>query len=573
MSLHRIRTRHTALVAAAALAVLALIAGCAQIPRTSAVKEVGPITEQNDGLGQVDFLPSGPQTGATQDDILRGFVQAAVSPQGDYSVAREFLTSGFQSRWNPDASVTVDTASQRDYSTLDTNQKQLTLAPVAFVDADGTYSRAESPTDIRQQYSFTKEGGEWRISKAPNGVVIDSSRFTNVFTSHLLYFFSPDLSFLVPDQRWFPNSPASLQTRVVKELVQGPAKWLAGAYVTAFPQGSQLTSDSVTVTGGQADVDLNSTAGTADESTLARMQLQLSESLSSVAGINDVRISFEGVQRSVPNVLSPQPTNDPSVDGNALVMRGGKFGLLSGTSVMEIPDISAKVEGLSPSAATLSADHRGAAVLASDAAWVIRTGDDPVRFDTRPGLVAPTLDPSNYAWSASAGKPSELVVMGSNGTATTLTAAWPDAQTIVAIAMSRDGTRLAALVRTDSGVDIEVAGVVRTATGRPESVSTPIDLGPVSGGTATSLTWLDDHTVAALAAGSSDDSTIDVQSIGGQTTSEPGPTDGSSIGPVGASPYYWVLTENGSLQWPRGAGWQERIDGVQFIGQQLGKPQ
>jgi hypothetical protein len=42
---------------------------------------------------------------------------------------------------------------------------------------------------------------------------------------------------------------------------------------------------------------------------------------------------------------------------------------------------------------------------------------------------------------------------------------------------------------------------------------------------------------------------------------------------VGASPYYWVLTSAGSLQWPRGTGWQQRVDGVQFIGQQLGKPE
>jgi hypothetical protein len=33
-----------------------------------------------------------------------------------------------------------------------------------------------------------------------------------------------------------------------------------------------------------------------------------------------------------------------------------------------------------------------------------------------------------------------------------------------------------------------------------------------------------------------------------------------------------VLTSEGSLQWPRGTGWQERIDGVQLLGQQLGKP-
>ncbi|GAB3804557.1 MtrAB system accessory lipoprotein LpqB [Humibacter antri] len=557
-----------------AMAVLALIAGCAQIPRTSAVKEVGPISVQNDGLGQVDFLPSGPQPGATQDEILKGFIQAQVSPQNDYQVARDFLATNFRSRWNADASVTVDTGSDRDYEPAGGNQIMLTLTPVAFVDSDGTYSRAESSTGIQQQYTFVKSDGQWRISKAPNGVIIDSSRFPSVFAPHALYFFSPDLTYLVPDERWFPNSPASLQTRVVKELVQGPASWLSGAYVSAFPQGSQLTSDSVTVNGGEADVDLNSTAGAVDAITLARMQLQLSQSLSSVAGINDVRISIEGVQRPASNVLSPQPIQNPAVDSNALVLRGGKFGLLSGAGVTEIPDVSPKVEQLAPRAATLSADHRTAVVLGANAGWVVRAdANDPIELDARPGLVAPTLDPDGYAWSATTGSPSEFVVLGASGAPVTLTATWPDARSLVAIAMSRDGTRLAALVRIDSGTHIMVAGVVRTSSGRPESVSTPIDLGPVAGGSATSLSWLDDLTLGALATGPGGESSIDVQAVGGASQPAPGPSNGASIGPVGSTPYYWVLTSSGSLQWPRGTGWQQRADGVQFIGQQLGKPQ
>lgn len=557
-----------------ALGVLALIAGCAQIPRTSAVKEVGPINEQNNGLGQVDFLPSGPQQGATQDEILKGFIQAQVSPQGDYAVAREFLATGFRSKWNPDASVTVDTGSDRDYDTVAGEQKLLTLTPVAFVDADGSYSRAESSTGIQQQYTFVRQGGQWRIAKAPNGVIIDSSRFPSVFAPHSLYFFSPDLAYLVPDERWFPNSPASLQTRIVKELVQGPAKWLSGAYSTSVPQGSQLTSDSVTVTGGEADVDLNSTAGAVDGLTLERMQLQLSESLASVAGITDVRISIEGVQRPIPDALSPEPVQNPSVDSNALVFRSGKFGLLSGSTVSDIPDVSSKVEAVGPRAATLSADHRTAVVLGTGASWVVRADtDDPVQLDTRPGLIAPTLDPSGYAWSASSSSPSDLLVLGPSGAPTMLTAAWPDARSLIGIAMSRDGTRLAALVRTDSGTSIMLTGVVRTGSGRPESLSTPINLGPVTGGTATSLSWLDDLTVGALAVGSGGESSIDVQTVGGDSQQAPGPSKGASIGPVGAAPYYWVLTSDDSLQWPRGTGWQQRADGVQFIGQQLGKPQ
>ncbi|WP_022901594.1 GerMN domain-containing protein [Humibacter albus] len=556
-----------------AVSALALIAGCAQIPTSSAVKEVGPISEQDNDLGQVDFLPSGPQTGATQDEILKGFIQAAVSPQGDYSVARDFLTTGFATRWNPDASVTVDTGSDRDYRTLGADQKQLTMTPVAFVDADGSYRRAETSTAIEQEYTFVKQKGQWRISKAPNGVIIDSSRFTNVFAPHSLYFFSPDLAYLVPDERWFPNSPASLQTRIAKELVGGPAKWLDGAYVTAFPQGSQLTSDSVTVSDGVADVDLNTTAGAVDALTLSRMQLQLSESLASVAGISDVRISIAGVQRPVQTAVDPAPIQNPSVDSNALVSRNGKFGLLSGSSVSEIPGVSTKVEALSPRAVTLSADHRAAAVLAAGASWLVSADtDDPKKFDARHGVVAPTLDPSGYAWSGSADAPTDLVVAAPGGTTSTLNAAWPDARSLAGIAMSRDGTRLAALVRTDSGTDIMVAGVVRNAGGKPQSVSTPVDLGPVSAGAATSLTWLDDLTVAALSTTSTGNSSIDLQTVGGESEIEQGPGSGASIGPVGASPYYWVLTSAGSLQWPRGTGWQQRIDDVQLLGQQLGKP-
>ncbi|MGN6127011.1 MAG: LpqB family beta-propeller domain-containing protein, partial [Humibacter sp.] len=343
---------------------------------------------------------------------------------------------------------------------------------------------------------------------------------------------------------------------------------------TAFPQGAQLTSDSVTVTDGAANVDLNSTAGSVSDTTLSRMELQLSQSLASVAGITDVRISIEGAQLPSSSPLPNPPIQNPSVDSNALVLRAGKFGLLSGTSVTEIPDVSPKVESIGPRAATLSADHRTAAVLGGHANFVVKsTADAPVSFDSRPGLIAPTLDPQGYAWSATSSKPSEFVVLGPTGPAFDLSAAWPDARSLIAVAMSRDGTRLAALVRTDSSTDIMAAGVVRSSAGRPSSVAAPVDLGPVTGGKATSLSWLNDLSVGALTMGSASDSTINVQTAGGDNELEPGPSSGASLGPVGASPYYWVLTTAGSLQWPRGTGWQQRVDGVQFVGQQLGKPQ
>jgi hypothetical protein len=562
--------RRAARAALAALAVVTLIAGCAQIPRSGTVNRVGPITQQNDGLGSVDFLPSGPAHGATQDEILRGFIQAAVAPGGDYQVAREFLASSFATRWNPDASVTVDTGTSSTSSQGD-DEKVLTIMPVAFVDADGNYRQAESSSAIRQQYSFVKEKGQWRISEAPGGVVIDSSRFTDVFSPHSLYFFSPDLGYLVPDQRWFPNSPASLQTRIAKELVQGPAGWLSGAYVSAFPQGSALTADSVTITGGIADVDLNSAAGAADALTLARMQLQLSASLASVAGITNVRISIDGVQRPVSSTLQPAPEQNPQVGTDPLVMRAGKFGFLTGSTVAEIPGISGKVEELGATAATLTGDQRTAAVLTPGGVFAVHsTQDAPVQVDVRHGVVAPTADPSGNVWSASSSDPDSLMVAAPSGDVVALAVTWPGAQSLSGIAMSRDGTRLAALVQTPGGTHIMVAGVVRAADGRPQSLNPPIDLGMIAG-VSSSIAWIDEVTVAVLVPGSAGDSSIEVQSVGGQSQTQTGPAAGLELGPVGEAPTYWVLSAGGSLQWAHGTGWQQRIDDVQFIGQQIGK--
>ena len=77
-------------------------------------------------------------------------------------------------------------------------------------------SNSDSP--IAQPYKFQKVGGQWRISNAPDGTMIDATSFGNVFSAHTLYFFDPSGDYLVPDQRWFPSG-ASTPTRVVKALL------------------------------------------------------------------------------------------------------------------------------------------------------------------------------------------------------------------------------------------------------------------------------------------------------------------------------------------------------------------
>lgn len=560
-------------VAVVAAAVIAL-AGCATIPRSGPVHVGENVRGQDNGFGPVDYLPSGPLKGATQKEILRGFIDAAVSPQNGYAVAQEFLTPKFATTWNPDASVTVDTSTDRTQTTIDATHVMLSVTPVAFVDADGNYRRSESSTPLKQPYTFQKVKNEWRISKAPNGVVIDSPRFTDVFSAHALYFFSPDFAYLVPDERWFPARPTSIQTRVVKALLAGPAKWLEGAVVSAFPQGSALTADSVPVDSGNAQVPLNNAASGAPGLTLQRMKLQLTQSLTDVTSVTGVTITIGGVERSITALAGSGPIQDPPVDPNPLVIKDGKFGFLSGNSIASVSDISDKVLALAPSAVTLSADHQTAAVLSAHGVYDVRASvDAPKLVDSRPGIIAPSLDNDGFVWTVPAASPKAIQVAGAEGAPTPIAAGWPGASSIQSIAVSRDGTRLAALVQADGHAHVMAAGIIRSSSGVPAHLGEPVDFGVVPGSDVRSLTWLDELSVAALSTAAQGEVAIETQVLGGELSHGTGPEGGRVLaGGSGAAPLYWVLSADQSLQIPRGTGWQQKADAVTLLGTQLGRP-
>src|SRR5699024_8317342 len=134
-----------------------------------------------------------------------------------YAIARKFLTPELAAKWNPEASVTIDTGTDRDYLQQNDETWQLGLTPVAFVNDTGGYRQAESDKPIVQSYGFTKVNGQRRISTAPDGTVIDEISFGNVFSPHTLYFFDPGYRYLVPDERWFLTRE-STTTRITNAL-------------------------------------------------------------------------------------------------------------------------------------------------------------------------------------------------------------------------------------------------------------------------------------------------------------------------------------------------------------------
>src|SRR5690606_22458386 len=99
-----------------------------------------------------------------------------------------FLTPQLAETWRPSVAVTID----RTYSTRviegeiaesdESAVVRVSLTPAASVDSAGVY--AESPGGQAELPPFElvrMTDGEWRISAAPDGIVLDQESFAQVF--------------------------------------------------------------------------------------------------------------------------------------------------------------------------------------------------------------------------------------------------------------------------------------------------------------------------------------------------------------------------------------------------------
>lgn len=177
----------------AAVAVLTMT-GCTGLP-TSGQVNVGLSLE--DGLPDFDpnQIASGPTDGASPQDIVAGFLEAGVTPTEGWSTARLFLTPEFANQWRADAGVTIDASlSSRSFETAaeDENPEEaeadvaVTLDQVAGVDDTGAYTPA--PGTAKSAFHLVlNDDGQWRISEAPDGIVLDADSFEQVYDRHVLH--------------------------------------------------------------------------------------------------------------------------------------------------------------------------------------------------------------------------------------------------------------------------------------------------------------------------------------------------------------------------------------------------
>jgi hypothetical protein len=535
-------------LAVAIVAGLALV-GCVGIPSSGGVNVGGAIKDN----GEAPFadLPLGPPRNASKDEMLADFMQAANSPEGSYEIAREYLTKAAAQRWNPAASVLIREGSATQYNgSNDTVSYSVTTR--ASIDSTGVYSEQSRQSTQSLTFTFTKVSGQWRISGLADGTVVSRSSFTNVFAAQALYFFDPSFKYLVPDVRWFPNG-STAQSRIVSALLGGPAGWLQnGVLVSAFPQGVTLAS-AVEVGTNAATVDLSANVEATKTIDRQRMLQQLTHSLEKTSAASvPIAMTVRGapLQGTDSNASNP-PTTALAIDSSPLLGSGKKFGFAP--RLQPIVTLTSEIVALNPIAVTVARDQASAAVLASGGVYLVSGGKTSL-VDSRPALIAPSIDPWGYAWSVSAADASAIEAIGADGVPHLIASAIPSRSTIVALAVSHDGTRVLLYLDTPVGPLLDVAGVVRRA-GVPSSLGPLLEL-PVGSGDPIDATWVDDRSVAALANSGGLD-TVTSYTIGGTSGSPTTTSDAVHI--VGGSGLdnLRVLTSTGQVLQLRSSGWQD----------------
>jgi hypothetical protein len=552
--------------ASALLAVAVLLSGCAAIPSSGAVNPGNDATVEDPP--ELDTIVPGPVKGADQEQILRGFLDAAASPRNNYQVAQQFLTPAFADEWTAGAGATIDAPGDRVFETLDETAIELEVTPVASLTSTGQYDALDSTAPIALPYRFEQIEGEWRISEAPQGLLVDEITFSQVFRDHALYFFDAEYRYLVPDVRWFAGRD-SVQTSIVNALLAGPVEWLRPGVLSAFPEGVRLEPAAVPVAGRVASVNLS---GAAFDNlvTVQRMELQLEESLDSVRSIDDVALSLEGARQDVPD-LSPVPVKNPRVDPRPAVFDGETFGHLatSGEGIEPIPGLSDRVLELAPTGVALGPGDESAAVRsATGGVSLVRVGEQSIPLDPRANLIVPALDVDGGVWSVPADSPGELVWYPPDGeTARPMGAPW-SGTSIAALEVSRDGTRIVALLGDGSRTHFTAASIQRDADGLPVALS-PVVL-PLADvpGTPLDVAWLDSSTVASLTAVPGGATRVVIQELGGTSTVRQGPDGGIALDGGNGQRDLKVLTAAGDLDAQSGVGWQIRVGGIRLVAAQ-----
>lgn len=586
------------------LFVILAMAGCSGLPTTSGVRAGRAIDNHAaPTVGNIEY--PGPSAGASQKDIVGGFLDATAGTNQNYERAREYLTKDADSSWAP-RTVAVTTGS-RDLMASGTNSITATAESDAALDAQGHLSESPDGTTTSADFGLTKVAGEWRISKLPAdfGLWMNVDQFKRIYQPQEVYYAAATGHTLVPDTQWYTQT--GLVSSLAAAVVRGAPSWMSGMTAAPLPKGSELTGSSVSIDNdGVASVNVSEEVLSATPSQRTALWASMLATLGQVSEVRRVVVLVGGARLQAPNL--PESPTTPSDFGYTAVS-GNPAQLVGRTSDTQLQWMDAGDAGVDLRDKNHSKDHPtlptinhnwyrlavsgdGKQVAAIDGAnavlgrWVNGRLSRIAGFGT--DLVAPSFsstragsgDSVDELWVAGRSTAKDGGASSAYGTLWVVDAELPvaDAQPqpidaswlrdkhIIAIRLSPDGERIAVAVRTAGGASqVYVAGVVRGKKGHAQALTKPLRVAP-SVTDVRDVGWIDYVTLAVLC-DDRDTGGIEPVSvpIGGLSTGLGDTAGGSYLVATGAgASSLYVGTDADTVLTRVGASWQ-KVPGVRAM--------
>ncbi|MBM6405989.1 GerMN domain-containing protein [Phycicoccus sp. CSK15P-2] len=572
----------SALGRAVAVVGVLVLTGCGALSRSGPVQtglEVG-----SGGTSPVTIVFPGPARDASQEAIVRGFLRAGAASDGAYDNARRFLTPTVSEQWNPDGTIVLlasdaaPTVRQVGGATV-----EVSAEAAGTVDETGRYTAAEPGSRVTARFVLATVDGQNRISAIPEGfgrwiVSRDVARLVQPYSVHYV---SSSRRALVPDVRWFPLD--RLATRLALAQLQPVPQHLEGAAVSAVPAGARLLGDAVSVENGVATVDLISSAIDVGQTTRQNLWAQFIRTLTQDSSVIAVRVAVDGVPveldgiqgsvSSVTRVGFPSPT-PPTSSVPPVVRRGEQLSFFGpddrggpqATPTPEATELPVVPAGFTSLA--LAAD--GGEVAAVDpggdgiSRWRAGTRYEVPRFAT--SVSAPSYDRRGYLWAGGVSGAQRLFVVDTRSdpsdpeaaAATPVTAEWLKGRQVLQVKVAADGDRVVVLSAAPGGRNprVDLAGVVRGEDDRPQRLAAPLALGVGFTG-ARGLVWVDDETVATIAATPGRGALPTLLSTGGDVQTLEEVPGADAVATTGDERNLYVITAKGDLYVRVGQRWAE----------------
>ncbi len=464
-----------------------------------------------DPYARVIAMP--PKAGWSPEEVVTGFRAAMASPDDPgFQVARKYLTGDFAAKWNPRSGVTV--YRQGDYEefappTDEDKQAQVTLkgTKTAIIDQDGRYRPSGGP--LNQSFTLARGAdGEWRISMAPDGLLLSEADVARGYLPVDLYFLDSQWKGLVVDQVRVPIDPGSnFAKTTVERLLRGPSSSLKDAVRTAFTDTELID---VTIENNRVVVDLTRRV---DSDLIDPMSAQLAATLAALTKGGwgfEVTVNGEPYHPDAPLQIDAQEQSnfDPWTTPDAVhpfYLADGALRLLDKENVGRIVPGRAGQKGVGltrpaisgqplQQVAALSEGGRSVSVapLAAGGEWRV--------WATGVSLAPPAWDRYHTLWTVDRPNDHTSIITrhdGDNKHRYRVSA--PDLETfhIESLKVARDGVHVAVVVRDGLGEQVQVGTVIgdREST-RITNLQTVVDTD--GNRTIKDIAWKDGKTLYAL---------------------------------------------------------------------------